>query len=57
MRIDGKEAGLRLVRAEGNILEVEIREPAFSFAMTGFDTRRDLIVRAREEAKIDDSQN
>ena len=40
--------GVIVSRAEGNSLELEIRKPIFQFGITGFDTKRDLVVRAVE---------
>jgi hypothetical protein len=54
IRVEGKEQGIRILRAEANALDLEVREPNFGFTMTGFDTRRDLIVRVREEVLSND---
>lgn len=35
-----------VTKAEGNLLEVEIRSADFYFSVTGFDLKRDLVVRA-----------
>lgn len=40
--------GVIVSRADGNVLELEIRKPDFQFGVSGFDTRRDLVVRAVE---------
>lgn len=40
--------GVVVSRADGNSLELEIRKPDFQFGVSGFDTRRDLVVRANE---------
>ncbi|MSU57467.1 MAG: hypothetical protein EXS35_04685 [Pedosphaera sp.] len=40
--------GVVVLRADGNSLELEIRKPDFQFAISGFDTKRDLVVRANE---------
>jgi hypothetical protein len=40
--------GVIVSRADGNSLEVEIRKPDFHFEVSGFDTKRDLVVRAIE---------
>ncbi len=40
--------GVIVSRADGNSLELEIRKPDFQFGVSGFDTRRDLVVRAIE---------
>jgi len=57
VRVEGKEQGLKLVKAERNLLEIELRDATFALTLTGFDTRRDLIVRVQEEAKNDDTEN
>ena len=49
-------SGVIVSRADGNSLELEIRKPDFQFAISGFDTRRDLVVRAIE-LKEDDEAN
>ncbi len=41
---------------DGNTLELEIRKPDFQFGVSGFDTKRDLVVRAIE-IKGDDEAN
>jgi hypothetical protein len=40
--------GVVVSRADGNLLELEIRKPDFRFEVSGFDTKRDLVVRAVE---------
>lgn len=40
--------GVIVSRADGNLLELEIRKPDFQFEISGFDTKRDLVVRATE---------
>lgn len=40
--------GIIVSRADGNSLEIEIRKPDFHFEVSGFDTKRDLVVRALE---------
>lgn len=40
--------GVIVSRADGNVLELEIRKPEFVFEVSGFDTKRDLVVRALE---------
>ena len=57
VRVEGKELGLKLVKTERNTLCIEIRDAAFAFTLTGFDTKRDLIVDVREEAMNNDSEN
>lgn len=37
-----------VLKADNNLLEIEIRAADFQFSVTGFDTRRDLVVRATE---------
>jgi hypothetical protein len=41
-------SGLIVSRADGNLLELEIRKPDFQYGISGFDTKRDLVVRALE---------
>jgi hypothetical protein len=41
-------SGIIVSRADGNLLELEIRKPDFQFGISGFDTKRDLVVRATE---------
>lgn len=38
--------GVVVTREDGNKLEMEIRKPDFRFSIFGFDTKRDLVVRA-----------
>ena len=57
VRVEGKEQGLKLVKAEENSLHIELRDATFALSLTGFDTKRDLIVRVREEATNDDQEN
>lgn len=40
--------GVIVTREDGNVLELEIRKPDFLFGVSGFDTKRDLVVRAIE---------
>jgi hypothetical protein len=40
--------GVMISRTDGNTLELEIRKPNFEFGVSGFDTKRDLVVRATE---------
>jgi len=42
--------GVIVSRADGNYLELEIRKPDFQFEVSGFDTKRDLAVRAVERS-------
>jgi hypothetical protein len=46
LRQDPKPAGIIVTREDGNTLELEIRNANFQFGMSGFDTKRDLVVRA-----------
>lgn len=48
LRLEPKPSGVQVVREAGNTLEVEIRKPDFLFGVTGFDKRRDLVVRPLE---------
>ena len=41
-------SGVIVSRADGNSLELEIRKADFQFGVSGFDTKRDLVVRANE---------
>ena len=43
-------SGVIVSRADENCLELEIRKPDFQFAISGFDTKRDLVVRAAPSA-------
>lgn len=48
--------GVIVSRADGNVIELEIRKSDFVFEVSGFDTKRDLVVRAierREENEAD----
>ena len=56
LRLEPKATGAVLVRENGNQLELEIRAADFQFGVTGFDTKRDLVVRAIE-IKSDDEAN
>lgn len=56
LRQEPKATGAVLVREDGNRLELEIRAAEFQFGVTGFDTKRDLVVRAIE-IKSDDETN
>lgn len=40
--------GVVVSHTDGNSLELEIRKPDFQFSVSGFDPRRDLVVRANE---------
>jgi len=57
VRIDGREVGLKIVRVEDNIMEVEVRNAAFELTLTGFDTKRDLIVNVSEPSINNDPEN
>jgi hypothetical protein len=48
LRQDPKPSGVIVTREDGNCLELEIRKPDFQFGVSGFDTKRDLVVRAVE---------
>ncbi len=48
LRQDPKPTGVVVTREDGNCLELEIRKPDFQFGVSGFDTKRDLVVRAIE---------
>ena len=53
LRQDPKATGAVLIRENGNQVELEIRADDFQFGVTGFDAKRDLVVRAIE-IKSDD---
>lgn len=57
VRVEGREQGLKLVRVEASEMEIEVREAIFGLTLTGFDTKRDLIVNVREAATNDDPEN
>jgi hypothetical protein len=48
LRQEPKPNGAVVTREDGNTLELEIRKPDFVFGVSGFDTKRDLVVRAIE---------
>jgi hypothetical protein len=48
LRQDPKPIGVVVTREDGNALELEIRKPDFLFGISGFDIKRDLVVRAIE---------
>ena len=48
LREDPKPSGVVVAREDGNCLELEVRKPEFQFGVSGFDTKRDLVVRAIE---------
>jgi hypothetical protein len=48
VRQDPKPSGIIVTREDGNSIELEIRKPDFLFGVSGFDTKRDLVVRAIE---------
>ncbi len=48
LRQEPKPNGVIVAREDGNSIEVEIRKADFEFGITGFDKRRDLVVRAIE---------
>lgn len=43
--------GVIVSRADRNVIEIEIRKPDFAFEISGFDTKRDLVVRAIERTE------
>ncbi len=47
LRVD-QTNGIQVSRTEGNAIELEIKKPDFQFSVSGFDPRRDLVVRANE---------
>jgi len=49
LRLEPKPAGVVVIREDGNLLELEIRRSDFVFGVTGFDKKRDLVVRAVEQ--------
>ncbi|MCB1105989.1 MAG: hypothetical protein KDK74_14760 [Cephaloticoccus sp.] len=53
VRIEGREQGIKLVRVEKNEMELEVRDALFGLTVTGFDTKRDLIVNVREASDYD----
>lgn len=57
VRVEGREQGLKIVRVENNLMEIEVRDAAFELTLTGFDTKRDLIVNVPNPATNDDSEN
>lgn len=48
VRQDPKPIGVMVTREDDNCIELEIRKPDFLFGVSGFDTKRDLVVRAIE---------
>jgi hypothetical protein len=48
VRQDPTPIGVMVTREDGNCIELEIRKPDFLFGVSGFDTKRDLVVRAIE---------
>lgn len=48
LRQEPKPSGVIVTREDGNVIELEIRKPDFVFGVTGFDKRRDLVVRPLE---------
>lgn len=48
LRLDPKPVGIAVTKESENLLELEVRKPEFLFGISGFDTKRDLIVRAVE---------
>lgn len=48
LREEPKPNGVIVTRAAGNKLDLEIRKPDFQFGISGFDPKRDLVVRVVE---------
>ncbi len=48
LRLEPKANGVVVTREDGKVIELEIRKPDFVFGVTGFDKRRDLVVRPIE---------
>ena len=48
LRLEPKPNGTVITKESENTLELEIRKPIFEFGIVGFDTNRDLVVRAIE---------
>jgi hypothetical protein len=48
LRQEPKPSGVVVTKEDGNTMELEIRKPDFTFGVTGFDKRRDLVVRHLE---------
>ena len=48
-------SGVVVSRTDGNLLELEIKKPDFQFGISGFDTKRDLVVRAVEIKDTDET--
>ena len=48
-------SGLIVSRTDGNLLELEIRKPDFQYGISGFDTKRDLVVRALEIKEVNET--
>jgi len=57
VRVEGREQGLKLVKVESNEMEIEVRDAVFGLTLTGFDTKRDLIVNVKEGETNNDSEN
>lgn len=47
LRLD-QNNGVLVSRAERNSIELEIKKSDFQFSVSGFDPKRDLVVRANE---------
>ena len=54
LRLEPKPVGVAW-QENGNSLELEIRQPDFVFGVSGFDRRRDLVVRAVELKQSDET--
>jgi hypothetical protein len=48
LRQEPKPIGIMVRREDGNSIELEIQKPDFLFGVSGFDIKRDLVVRAIE---------
>lgn len=57
LRQEPKPAGVVITREDGNVLELEIRQADFSFGITGFDKRRDLVVWPHELKGVDHEED
>ena len=47
IRVDAKQH-VNVTKENGNITEIEIRQPDFAFGVSGFDTKRDLLIETTE---------
>ena len=46
--------GLAKIDSSGNMIRLKVTDPDFSLTMTGFDTRRDLVVRVVAKGRFND---